>query len=105
MTIGERLKQWRKENKITTPDIYNKTGISTGAISMFENGVRQSINSDTLIALHNTYGLDVNWLLTGEEDTSKISEDQVKVLEYYEQCDNETKADILKIIKRLASNK
>ena len=41
MTIGERLRCWRKENKLKTTEISEKTGISTGALSNYENDKRE----------------------------------------------------------------
>ena len=37
MTVGNRLKEWRIENKLKTTEIKEKTGISTGGFSDYEN--------------------------------------------------------------------
>lgn len=41
MTIGSRLRDWRKGNKLKTTEISEKTGISTGALSNYENDKRE----------------------------------------------------------------
>ncbi len=97
MTIGERLKQWRKENKYTTIDISEKTGISQSAISDYENN-KKAIGSNALIALNDSYNIDINWLLTGVKDENIFTDDEYQIIQYYRLCDNKTKEQILNFI-------
>ena len=48
MTVGNRLKEWRIENELKTTEIKEKTGISTGGFSDYEND-KKLIGSKTLI--------------------------------------------------------
>lgn len=70
-SIGERFQQWRKAKGLTAREIKEKTGISVGIISEYENNKKQ-IGSQNLISLWRAYDLDITWILTGK--TVKISD-------------------------------
>jgi transcriptional regulator with XRE-family HTH domain len=97
MTIGERLKKWRKDNGYTTLDIAAKTGLSTGGLSEYENN-KKLIGSKTLLALYEAYNLDINWILTGESENNMITDEEFQILQYYRLCDVNTKEQILNFI-------
>jgi transcriptional regulator with XRE-family HTH domain len=67
MTIGKRLKKWRKINHLTQRKIHEDTGISLGSLSHYEKD-RAYMNTHTLLLLYKTYHIDINWLLTGEKN-------------------------------------
>lgn len=64
--IGQRFKQFRKENNIKQEDLLEVATVA--AISRIENGHRLP-NVEILIYMVNKYGMDINWVLSGE--TSK----------------------------------
>jgi len=64
---GQRLKHFRNSQKITISELSAKTGLSKGMISETETG-KNKPSPNLLLALLNIYGLNLNWLLTGEGD-------------------------------------
>nr|WP_295683669.1 helix-turn-helix domain-containing protein [uncultured Lachnoclostridium sp.] len=78
MTIGERLKNWRKENKLTSSEVAAKAGISQGGLSEYEND-KKLIGSKTLLSLNEAFNIDINYILTGEERLN-LSEDERDLL-------------------------
>lgn len=64
MSIGSRLKEWRKENNLKTTDIRDNTGISIGALSNYENDKRD-ISSQFLLKIKEVYNADIYYILTG----------------------------------------
>lgn len=83
-TIGERLKQWRKENKLTTLEISQKTGISAGGLSEYEND-KKLIGSKVLLALYNEYQINITWILTGERKKDvNLSKNDKELLEHFQ---------------------
>lgn len=101
MTIGERLKLWRKENGLSTNEIAERTGLSSGGLSEYEND-KKLIGSKTLLMLYETYKIDINWILTGERVDALHDDEQSQLLEYFKRCDNETKEDIIRFVRRCA---
>lgn len=101
MTIGERLKAWRKEKSLSTSEIAEKTGLSSGGLSEYEND-KKLIGSKTLLTLYEIYKIDINWILTGEREENVLDEDQAQLLEYFKKCDSETKEDIIRFVRRCA---
>ncbi len=62
---GSRLRLFRKSRKITINDLAERIGISKSTISDVERGhARPPVNF--LLAMFNLYGLNVNWVLSGE---------------------------------------
>lgn len=62
---GKRLKLFRKSRRITLQEIADLTGLAKTTISDAENGKKKP-SSTFMLALHRLYGVDMNWLLTGE---------------------------------------
>ncbi|NDL67695.1 helix-turn-helix domain-containing protein [Anaerotalea alkaliphila] len=103
MTIGERLKDWRTSNSFSMAEISKNTGISTGNIAMLENG-RSLPSSKALLALHNEYGLSIDWILTGKEkappEKAQLFDDTMKEIinMIYPLCEKQ-KIEILGMLK------
>lgn len=87
MTIGERLKKWRLENNLKMVEIKEKTGVSTGGLSEYEND-KKLIGTKTLLSLYREFRIDINWILTGETKQEILTENQSKesqeLLKYFE---------------------
>ena len=75
MTIGSRLRDWRKGNKLKTTEISEKTGISTGALSNYENDKRE-ISCNFLLKLQEIYQADIYYILTGVKQTTPSDEEK-----------------------------
>lgn len=97
MTVGERLRIWRKEKGITSIDIRDKTGIPTSLISDYEND-KKAIGSKNLISLYETYDIDIVWILTGNKNENALSDNEYQIIQYYRLCDTKTKEQIMNFI-------
>ena len=75
MTIGERLKQLRIENRKTLRQVSDDTTISNSNLSEIENNVH-GCNADTLNILANYYNVSMDYLL-GKTDNPKATIIQV----------------------------
>ncbi|NIM80259.1 MAG: helix-turn-helix domain-containing protein [Candidatus Aminicenantes bacterium] len=62
---GKRLKEFRTSLHITIAELSQETGLSLGMISETESG-KNKPSPNLMLALHELYGLNINWLLTGE---------------------------------------
>lgn len=81
MTIGNRLKAWRKANNWKTTEISEKTGISTGALSNYENDKRE-ISSEFLLKLREIYNADIYYILTGVKQND-LTKNDIELLKYF----------------------
>lgn len=70
--IGQRIKNRRKELKITQTQIQQETSISSGNLSCIENG-KYLPSAIALLELSKILDCSIDWILTGE---SSISENQ-----------------------------
>lgn len=69
ITFGESLKELRKERKIGQELLAKSIGVSSGIISLWENGLREPTLSN-LIALADYFEVTLDYL-TGRELTNK----------------------------------
>lgn len=69
-TIGLRIKNRRKELRLTQTNIKSTVGISSGNISDIENGNRLPAAS-TLVQLANVLDCSIDWILTGVSPVSE----------------------------------
>jgi Predicted transcriptional regulator len=61
-SIGKRMKKIRKLNQITQVELFTLLGISQGRLSEIEKDITK-LSADTLIALRERLGIDLNELL------------------------------------------
>ncbi|MFS0576652.1 helix-turn-helix domain-containing protein [Sporosarcina sp. 179-K 3D1 HS] len=69
ITLGKKIKERRKELKMTMTELANKTDLSQSAISMIENGLRQS-TLQTINRISEALGYDFSQILVSNEPTS-----------------------------------
>ncbi len=67
MTEGERIKQIRKENRMTLEQFGNILGVTKVAISNIENGKR-NVTEQMRKSICREFNVDPIWLTTGEGD-------------------------------------
>lgn len=80
--IGNRIKERRKELKLTQNDIYEQCGIASGALSQIENGTR---TPSILIfyKLSQTLQCNADWLITGKSTNQKMNDNETEMLSYF----------------------
>jgi transcriptional regulator with XRE-family HTH domain len=66
-SIKERLKELRKKHNLTQAEFAEKLNISQSYAAGIERGIK-AINTTTLIAIKNTFGISSDWLLFGESN-------------------------------------
>lgn len=101
--IGERLKQFRKEKGLSQKDIAAAIGMTQGYISEVEKGLKLP-GSEFLISLKKSFGLDLNWFLTGETQVSIVAEEHTpygdpvreKINQHLDQMCEDQRRDVLK---------
>ena len=76
MSIGTRLREWRKKNKITIKELTETLNISTGSLNYYENDQRE-IGSNTLIKLKEIYNADIFYILTGMSNNLSQEENEL----------------------------
>lgn len=101
MSVGSRLKEWRIENKLKTTEIKEKTGISTGGFSDYEND-KKLIGSKTLITLAEFYEIDINYILTGVRKETELTLNEQELLEYFKMLPDREQIKFIGRLEELA---
>lgn len=91
------LKQGFQELNISMQQLSRDMGVSQAYVSNILNG-KKRIGSRTALKLSELYGLNVNWLLTGEG--VMLDKDEAKIYPL-----NPTKEDVLNHLNRIKSNR
>lgn len=77
-TVGKRLRAARMKCGYTMLQLHDMTGLSTGNISDIEND-RNMPSVSSLIPLSKALDLSIDWILTGEENETRIPEHSFSV--------------------------
>ena len=95
---GERLKQLRKEHKLTQTDLGNKINVTKVSISGYENGNR-SPDTETLTRLADYFDVSTDYLLgrsdvrtmagTAPQDDENLRQPQKDVVTFFVNLDRE----------------
>ncbi|MEZ8860193.1 helix-turn-helix domain-containing protein [Vibrio sp. 10N.247.311.51] len=87
MSVSERLKRVIESKFATLKSASEFTGIPYRSLQSYISG-KQLPGSEALIRLHNSLKIDLNWLLTGDNDSFPTMEDRkevcVNLIEYIE---------------------
>lgn len=97
--IGEKLRTIRLSKNLTQEYIANVADVNTSHISNIENN-RVKVSLSTLVQICNALDTTVDYVLS-EEYTDSTSAIEQEILHELHACNNETKEQILKIIKAL----
>jgi transcriptional regulator with XRE-family HTH domain len=75
-TVGERVKQRRRELGLSQDSLAQRAGISKSFLSDLETGKR-SVGAETLLDLGRAMGLSLDYLMTGEGSGGQKPEVQI----------------------------
>lgn len=97
--IGKRIRSKRTQLYLTHKDIYDMCGISSGALSMIENGKR----TPTIGVLHKlacVLDCNIDWLITGKSPNKEnFNTDEIELLDLYRALGKKDKKEILALAK------
>ena len=83
MNFGEKLKQLRKNQKMTQQQLADRLGVAKSVVSYYESGDRYP-SYDVLIKIATTFHVTTDYLFGIEHDrilnVSDLSEDDIAVL-------------------------
>lgn len=100
-SVGDRIKNRRKEMQLTQTDIFNKCGIRSGALSRIENGT--SVPSVILFyRIAQILECDMQWLLTGVSSNMEspiFSKNEEMLLSGFQKLSEEEQAELLGILE------
>lgn len=100
-SVGNRIKNRRKEMQLTQIDIYNMCGIRSGALSRIENGT--SVPSVILFyKIAQILDCDMQWLLTGNSPNMQIPDFSINeetLLEGFRELSEDEQEELLGILK------
>ena len=97
--IGEKLRTIRLSKNLTQEYIANAVDINTSHISNIENN-RVKVSLSTLVQICNALDTTVDYVLSEEYNDSSSAIEQ-EILHELHACSNETKEQILKIVRAL----
>ena len=105
MKSGEKLRFWRKENKLSAKEVAEKIGISQPMLTIYENG-KSALSDKYLKNLHECYGLSIDWLLsdnTFEDDLEIMRKNQL--LDIFHSLETADQIQLLNIAKTFPEKK
>lgn len=96
--IGQRIKERRKELKITQTQIQQETSISSGNLSCIENG-KYLPSAIALLELSKILDCSVDWLLTGKslisDNSIFLDTEEKELLNGFRELPEDDRAELL----------
>lgn len=98
--VGQRIKERRKELKITQTQIQQQTSISSGNLSCIENG-KYLPSAIALLELANILNCSIDWILTGKPSISNNleSSEEFDLIDGFRELPQEDKNELLAILQ------
>lgn len=97
--IGQRIKERRKELKITQTQIQQQTSISSGNLSCIENG-KYLPSAIALLELSDILNCSVDWILTGKSSISNnLCPEELNLIYGFRELPQEDKNELLAILQ------
>lgn len=100
--IGQRIRERRKELKITQTQIQQETSISSGNLSCIENG-KYLPSAIALLELSNILDCSVDWILTGNSYISKntqiLDNKEIELLNGFRDLPEDDKEELFVLLK------
>lgn len=92
MTLGQKIRQLRKEKNLSQADLAYETGLTKGAISLYELDQRNP-KIETLEVIADFFNVDMNYL-TGKSSFTGLIIDETEhlLISHYRLLNNEGKA-------------
>lgn len=75
MDLKERIKRYRKANKLTLEEVAHKIGVSKQTVQKYENGIISNIPSDRIEAMAKVFNCTPADLMGWEDLNEKESKD------------------------------
>lgn len=108
--IGNRVRQIRTNAELNQREFASRLGISSGGISQIESG-KAMPGGDFLLRIHQEFGVDITWLLTGmsmnalESPLAELPKEKQALLDAFDGMSEEDKRAILQIGESLSQPK
>lgn len=97
----ERLSKLRDKTGLSQRELSSRLGMARTTYAGYENGSREP-DLKTLSKLSEFFGVDLNWLVTGDESkTSDINEEIEKMIVDFNSLEDKDQIYILELIDRL----
>lgn len=90
-SFGERLKTRIKDCNFSQKNICEMWGISDESLSRYFKG-NTFPKADLLLKMSNSLSVSIDWLITGKEFGSEMSDEELKLIEYYRKCSEQNKS-------------
>lgn len=89
MTIADRIRDARRERKLSQSELGRRVGVTRGAVWAWESGQTKGLTPDNLVSTADALGVEVRWLATGEgpKEVRSLSDDEAAWLDLYRHLD------------------
>lgn len=74
MTLGEKIRYLRVQNKMTMDDLARELGVQRSAVNKYEKGIVVNLKRSTIVSLCRIFGVPSSYFLDDDADLS--SEEQ-----------------------------
>lgn len=84
MSVGERIKQLRKEKGYTQEELGNLLGVKKAAVQKYESGQVQNLKQNTIYKLCEIFGKSPNFFILNDIEFENLLREEIAVIEKVE---------------------
>ncbi len=101
LTLGDRVKRFRKANKLTQQQLAERVGVTQSAIAAWESGKREVPKGDNLLRLAEALGFDADRLMGTARTPSEITPEAAQLLAVFRALPKDMQVIAIKLVKAL----
>ena len=100
--FSERLRELRKESKLTQQELANRLNVSRSSVEMYEKGEREP-SFETQEAIADLFNVNLDYLFDRPTEVT-LSIDEKELLDLYRLTDSNVKPHIFSYLKYMAEH-
>lgn len=101
LTLGDRIKRFRKANGLTQQQLAERVGVTQSAIAAWESGKREVPKGDNLLRLSEVLGFEPEKLIGAASDAPKAPLEETQLLAAFRELPKDKQLIAIKLVQAL----
>lgn len=101
LTLGDRIKRFRKANGLTQQQLAERVGVTQSAIAAWESGKREVPKGDNLLRLSEVLGFEADKLIGAAGDAPKTPMEESQLLAAFRTLPKDKQLIAIKLVEAL----
>lgn len=105
LTLGDRVKRFRKTNGLTQQQLAERVGVTQSAVAAWESGKREVPNGDNLLRLSEVLGFQADELIGAASGAPKVPREESQLLAAFRTLPIDKQVIAIKLVEALTKGR